>query len=157
MKTNQILASLLTTLKLSTEETLTLFRHAGLPMTESRLLSLLRTEGERDFKLCTYEELGVFLDGLILFRRGPSPGNREADKAIPLTNNLILKKLRIALELKEPETKIIFALGEAELSKQALKSLFRKEEHKNFQACSDALLLAFLEGLDEYFYDGSGD
>ena len=126
-------------------------------MTEARLTSLLHAEGDRDFKQCSYEELGAFLDGLILFKRGPSPKKTNSDEIIPLTNNLILKKLRIALELKEPETEIIFALGEAELSRQELKSLFRKEDHKNFRACSDTLLMAFLEGLDEYYYDGTGD
>jgi len=70
------------------------------------------------------------------------------------TNNLILKKLRIALELKEMETEIIFGLGDAPLGKQELKSLFRKEDHKNFKVCPDGLLLAFLEGLDEFYYSG---
>ena len=126
-------------------------------MTETELASLLHTEEDKDFKLCSFEELGAFLDGLILFKRGPSPKKTKEDVVIPLTNNLILKKLRIALELKEPETEIIFSLGEAELSKQELKSLFRKEDHKNFRACSDELLMAFLEGLDEYYYDGTGD
>ncbi|RUM69100.1 MAG: DUF1456 domain-containing protein, partial [Sulfurovum sp.] len=40
------------------------------------------------------------------------------------------------------------------LSKQQLSSLFRKETHKNFKACSDELLVAFLEGLDEFYYVG---
>ena len=71
-----------------------------------------------------------------------------------LTNNLILKKLRIALELKEAETEIIFGLGDMSLSKQELKSLFRKESHKNFKKCSGELLMAFLEGLDEFYYVG---
>ncbi len=154
MKTNQILTGIITPLKLSTQEILDIYQLTKLPMTESRLATLMHTEDERDFTLCSYEELGAFLDGLILFKRGPSPRKPKEDIVIPLTHNLILKKLRIALELKEPETEIIFSLGEAELSKQELKSLFRKEDHKNFRACSDALLMAFLEGLDEYYYDG---
>jgi uncharacterized protein YehS (DUF1456 family) len=157
LKTNQILAGIITPLKLSTEEILEIYNLAEFSITESRLVALLHTEGERDFKQCSFEELGTFLDGLILFRRGPSPKKAKEDAVIPLTNNLILKKLRIALELKEPETEIIFSLGEVELSKQELKSLFRKEDHKNFRSCSDELLMAFLEGLDEYYYDGSKD
>jgi len=45
-------------------------------------------------------------------------------------------------------------LADVNLSKQQLSSLFRKEEHKNFKPCSDALLLAFLEGLDEFYFVG---
>lgn len=157
MKTNQILTAIITPLKLTDKEMLDIYQLAGLPMTASRLASLLCTEEDQGFGLCSFEELGAFLDGLILSRRGPSPQKNIEEKVIPLTNNLILKKLRIALELKEPETEIIFALGEATLSRQELKSLFRKESHKNFRACSDAWLAAFLEGLDEYYYEGSGD
>ena len=157
MKTNQILTGIITPLKLTTEEILEIYNLAEFSITEGRLAALLHAEEERDFKLCSFEELGAFLDGLILFKRGPSPKKSKEDVVIPLTNNLILKKLRIALELKEPETEIIFSLGEVELSKQELKSLFRKEDHKNFRSCSDELLMAFLEGLDEYYYDGSKD
>ena len=157
MQTNQILRAILTPLKFTPQETLSLYTLVSFPMSEERLGALLREGGDRDFKSCSFEELGAFLDGLILFKRGPSSKKTAEDTPTPLTNNLILKKLRIALELKEPETEIIFSLGEAELSKQELKSLFRKENHKNFKACSDALLMAFLEGLDEYYYDGTGD
>ena len=155
LQTNQILRAILTPLKLTPQEILSLYQRISFPMSEERLSSLLREEGDRDFKPCSYEELGAFLDGLILFKRGPSPKKAKESAVIPLTNNLILKKLRIALELKEPETEIIFSLGEAELSKQELKSLFRKEDHKNFRACSDELLMVFIEGLDEYYYDGT--
>ncbi|HID92626.1 MAG TPA: DUF1456 family protein, partial [bacterium (Candidatus Stahlbacteria)] len=47
----------------------------------------------------------------------------------------------------------IFGLADIELTKQQLASLFRKETHKNFKPCSDELLMAFLEGLDEFYYD----
>ena len=103
------------------------------------------------------EDMGIFLDGLVTLKRGPSPKKSDENKVVELTNNLILKKLRIALELKEAETEIIFSLGEAELSKQQLASLFRKEGHKNFKECSDELLMTFLDGLDEFYFVGEVD
>ncbi|AKF25964.1 hypothetical protein YH65_04975 [Sulfurovum lithotrophicum] len=126
----------------------------GYEMNPKHLESLLKKRVDKDFVLCSYEELGMFLDGLVTLKRGPSPKKPGDDEAVELTNNLILKKLRIALELKEPETEIIFGLGDVTLSKQELKSLFRKEGHKNFKACSDELLIAFLDGLDEFYYTG---
>jgi uncharacterized protein YehS (DUF1456 family) len=39
------------------------------------------------------------------------------------------------------------------LTKQELKSLFRKEGHRNFKSCPDELLMAFFEGLEEFYYD----
>ncbi len=152
--TNEILYHLQQTLGLSIEQMLEAYALVAYPMEPSHLASLLKRRQDKAFHLCSYEELGVFLDGLIVLKRGPSPKKANDDDAIPLTNNLILKKLRIALELKEPEVEIIFNLGDVQLSKQELKSLFRNENHKNFKACSNALLMAFLEGLDEFYYSG---
>ena len=133
------------------------YKLAEYNMDAAHLDSLLKRRQEEGSKLCSYEELGVFLDGLVILKRGPSPKKNNNDEVVELTNNLILKKLRIAMELKEAETEIIFSLGEAELSKQQLASLFRKEGHKNFKECSDELLMAFLDGLDEFYYVGEVD
>ena len=156
MKTNDILYKIQKALNLSQEEMLEAYKLAKYNMDTKHLDSLLKRRQEDGSKLCSYEELGVFLDGFVILKRGPSP-KKHNDEAVELTNNLILKKLRIALELKEAETEIIFSLGEAELSKQQLASLFRKEGHKNFKECSDELLIAFLEGLDEFYFVGEVD
>ncbi|RRS32622.1 MAG: hypothetical protein P794_00750 [Epsilonproteobacteria bacterium (ex Lamellibrachia satsuma)] len=154
MKTNDILYKIHKALNLSREEMLKAYELAGYEMDAEHLDSLLKRRQDKGFELCSYEELGVFLDGLVILKRGPSPKKQNSDEVVELTNNLILKKLRIALELKEPETEIIFGLGDVELSKQELKSLFRKEGHKNFKECSDELLMAFLDGLDEFYFVG---
>jgi len=154
ISTNEILYRIQKALNLSEEEMLKTYELESYDMSTSHLQTLLKRRQDKGFQLCSYEELGVFLDGLVTFKRGPSPKKPNDDEAVELTNNLILKKLRIALELKEAETEIIFSLADIELSKQQLASLFRKESHKNFKACSDELLMAFIEGLDEFYYDG---
>ncbi|MCF6205894.1 MAG: DUF1456 family protein [Sulfurovum sp.] len=152
VKTNEVLYRIQQALNLTPEEMLEAYALAKYPMTREHLEALLKRKQDKDALPCSYEELGVFLDGLILLKRGPSPKKSESDEVVELTNNLILKKLRIALELKEPETELIFNMGDVMLTKQELKSLFRNENHKNFKSCPDALLLAFLEGLEEYNY-----
>jgi len=154
---NEILYRIQKALNLTTEEMLEAYRLEAFPMEASHLESLLKRRQDKNFIPASYEELGIFLDGLVKLKRGPSPKKSNEDEAVELTNNLILKKLRIALELKEAETEIIFGLADVELSKQQLASLFRKEGHKNFKACSDELLMAFLEGLDEFYYTGELD
>lgn len=154
ISTNEILYRIQKALNLTLEEIVEAYKLEEYEMEEKHLESLLARRQEKDFMLCSYEELGVFLDGLVTLKRGPSPKKTDDDKVVELTNNLILKKLRIALELKEAETEIIFGLAEVELSKQQLASLFRKEGHKNFKECSDELLMAFLDGLDEFYYSG---
>jgi len=154
ISTNEILYRIQKALNLTMEEMLEAYKLEAYEMDEKHLSSLLLRRQDKDFKLCTYEELGLFLDGLVTLKRGPSPKKATDKETVELTNNLILKKLRIALELKEAETEIIFGLADVELSKQQMASLFRKEGHKNFKVCSDELLMAFLEGLDEFYYDG---
>jgi len=157
LKTNDILYKIKKTLNLTQKEMMEAYKLAEYTMDATYLDSLLKRRQDEGSKLCSYEELGVFLDGFVILKRGPSPKKANDNQVVELTNNLILKKLRIALELKEAETEIIFSLGEAELSKQQLASLFRKEGHKNFKECSDELLMAFLDGMDEFYYVGEVD
>ena len=154
---NKILYRIQKALNLTTEEILEAYKLEAYKMEASHLESLLKRRQDDGFRVATYEELGVFLDGLVTLKRGPSPKKANENEAVELTNNLILKKLRIALELKEAETEIIFGLADVELSKQQLASLFRKEGHKNFKECSDELLMAFLNGSDEFYYVGKID
>jgi len=151
---NEILYRIQKALNLTTEEMLEAYKLEDYKMEASHMESLLKRSQDDGFSVASYEELGLFLDGLVTLKRGPSPKKSNEDEAVELTNNLILKKLRIAQELKEPEIEIIFSLADIELSKQQLASLFRKEGHKNFKVCSDELLMAFLDGLDEFYYVG---
>jgi len=64
-----------------------------------------------------------------------------------MTNNDILKKLRIALELKDTDIIDILKLADFDVSKSELSALFRKEDHKNYKECGDQLLRRFLNGL----------
>ncbi len=64
-----------------------------------------------------------------------------------LTNNDILKKLRIALQLQESDILEILSLAHFDLSHSELRALFRSPEHRNFKECGDQILRKFLDGL----------
>ena len=66
---------------------------------------------------------------------------------ILMTNNDILKKLRIALNLKDTDIIDILRRAEFEITKTELSALFRKEGHKNYKECGDQILRRFLNGL----------
>ena len=154
MKINDILFKIQRALSLDNKSIIEAYALAKYTMTEERLVNILKKHQDKGYEEATYEELGVFLDGLVLLKRGPSDKVADENEAVALTNNLILKKIRVAMELKEAELVILFALAEVELTKRQIGSLFRKEGGKNFKVCSDELLMAFLEGLDEFYYDG---
>jgi len=67
-----------------------------------------------------------------------------------MTNNEVIKKLRIALDLKEVDMTKIFELSGYEIKKSELSGIFRKEGHKNYRECSDLLLNHFLDGYIIY-------
>lgn len=150
--TNEIFYRIYNAIHLSITDILKAYELESYPIEEAYLKTLLLRRQDKDFQPCSYEELGVFLDGLVSLKRGKNPNKDQSKESVELTNNLILKKLRIAQELKEAEVEIIFGLGDATLTKQQLSALFRKESHKNFKPCSDTLLMAFLDGLDEFYY-----
>jgi len=64
-----------------------------------------------------------------------------------MNNNDILKKLRIALELKDTDIIEILKLADFEISKAEINAIFRKEGHRNYKECGDQLLRRFLNGL----------
>jgi uncharacterized protein YehS (DUF1456 family) len=93
--------------------------------------------------------IAFFLDGLIIHKRGRKGSlPREGIKSdVALTNNSILKKLRIALEYKEDDMIAIMKLVDITISKSELTALFRNIGHKNFKECGDQFLRNFLKGL----------
>ncbi len=60
---------------------------------------------------------------------------------------MILKKLRIAFELKADQLDAIFAATGEELSRHEISSFFRNPDHKHFKKCTTPLLLTFLAGI----------
>jgi len=63
------------------------------------------------------------------------------------SNNIIMKKLRIALNLKEEDLLEIFELAEFETTKPQITAIFRKKGHKHYRECQDQMMKNFLAGL----------
>jgi hypothetical protein len=68
-----------------------------------------------------------------------------------MTNNDVLKKLRVALMLRDDEIVEILKLVDFKISKAELGALFRKEDHPNYMECGDQILRNFLNGLVIHF------
>ncbi len=144
---NFILRSIYSALNVDESVMKKIFLLGEFEVKDETLSGYLKEVGDKDFRDCGYEALGSFLDGLIIYKRGESRQKASLDEVVSLTNNLILKKLRVAFELKDVDLYFIFESVGIKMSKTELNSLFRKESHKNFRRCSDELLVKFLEGL----------
>jgi len=109
--------------------------------------AFLLRDDEPGYLDCSDAALAHFLDGLILHRRGrdESLAPRPVEKRIG--NNVVLKKLRVAFELRDVDMHRVFADAGFPVSKPELSALFRQPGHKNFRRCGDQLLRNFLKGL----------
>ncbi len=67
-----------------------------------------------------------------------------------MSNNDILKKLRVALELTTDDIIKITELVGLKVTKAELGDIFRSDDHPNFKPCGDQILRNFLNGLVIY-------
>jgi uncharacterized protein YehS (DUF1456 family) len=136
-------------LNINDRDMMEIFRLGKHPMELPGLKDLLKKDDEAGFVVCSGKVLGPFLDGFIIYKRGrqETAGAQAKRPESQLTNNLILRKIRIALALKEDDMLGILKLVNITLSRSELSAFFRDKEHKNFKACGDQVLRNFLNGL----------
>ena len=148
MYNNDILRRLRYALDLRDAELAAMMNHWPEAVSAEDVEAMLHKEQHDDFRLCSDRDLRA-LDGLIIARRGL----RDPDKPVPpvhdapLTNNDILKKLRIAMSFKQDDMLRTLEAGGHAVSPPELGALFRKHTHRHYRPCGDQLLRAFLAGL----------
>ena len=64
-----------------------------------------------------------------------------------MTNNDILKKLRVALQLRNDQIIEILKLVDFKATESEIGALFRIEDHPKYKNCGDQFLRNFLNGL----------
>ena len=67
-----------------------------------------------------------------------------------LSNNDILKKLRVALKMRDDDIVKVLSLVDFKISKSELGAFFRSEDHPKYMVCQDQILRNFLNGLIIY-------
>jgi uncharacterized protein YehS (DUF1456 family) len=139
MDNNYILRSLRYALNINDATMLKIFVLGDHKTNEPDIISLLKKEEDNGFLLCSNEVMRSFLDGLIIYKRGVQEN--------ALNNNVILKKIRIALNFREDEMLATFKLAGLDVKKPELTAIFRRPDHKNYKECGDQFIRNFLKGL----------
>lgn len=111
------------------------------------VMAFLKKDEEEGYMDCPDEVMAHFLDGLVFFKRGKNEKHPTPPVEARMTNNIVLKKLRVAFELKDDDMHAILQLSGFPISKPELSALFRKAGHSNYRVCGDQLLRNFLKGL----------
>jgi uncharacterized protein YehS (DUF1456 family) len=149
MTNNDLLRRLRYALNLNGEAIAGLCKLGGNDINPIDVLKLLKKEEDNGFALCDDLVMGAFLDGLIISRRGPHDKELKTgtEPGMTLNNNLILSKLRIALELNEQTMLSFLAKTGVQISKSELSAMFRAKGHRNYKPCGDQFFRNFIRGL----------
>ena len=126
------------------------FGLANHQVTREQISDWLKKDDDPSYKECSDTQLAIFLNGLINDKRGKKEGPQpEPEKR--LTNNIILVKLKIALNLKAEDILEIMELADVHISKHELSAFFRKPDHKHYRDCKDQMLRNFLKGMQHKY------
>jgi len=149
MINNDILRSLRYMLDLSDQKVVDICQlvKPDFPIDKATVRGMTLKEGQEGFVECSDAVLAHFLDGLVIFRRGRMPGAPPRAVEKHVSNNVVLKKLRVAFELKDVDMHAIFAASGFEVTKPEMSAFFRDRSHKHYRLCGDQLLRNFLRGL----------
>lgn len=129
-----------------------IFAQADVKVAHEQVTAWLKKDDDERYQSMSDKNLAVFLNGLINQNRGRREGAQPEPES-KLTNNLILRKLKIALELESEQIIETLALANFDLGKHELSAFFRKATHKHYRECKDQVLRNFLQGLQKQHRD----
>lgn len=150
MTNNDILHRIRTTFDLSDSKVEAIFGLADTEVTQLQINNWLKSEDDAAYQTLTDVQFATFLNGFINEKRGKKEG-AQPEPERRLSNNIIFKKLKIALDLKDDDIFAIMALADFKISKPELSAIFRKKGHKNYRTCKDMTLDMFLTGVHRRF------
>ena len=149
MDNNDCLRRLRYILDLDDNAMVHIFSLADHASTRVEICNMLKKEDDTDYLECTDSTFTAFLDGLIIEKRGPRPDGSTPEPQQRISRNEVLKKLRIALNLREDGMLAVFKHADFVVTKAELGSFFRKEGQRNFAECPEQVLRKFIHGLGQ--------
>lgn len=147
MMNNDVLRSLRYTLKLNNNDMVAILALADTAIPVEQMASYLLKEDEEGFAVCPDVLMSNFLNGLIYHKRGKDESMPPLKADRRMTNNIILKKLRVAFALKTDDILAILTSQQFRISMPEITAMMRAPEHKNYRECGDQFLRYFLRGL----------
>lgn len=154
MNNNDILRRIRYTFDFNDDQMIALFGSGSMQVTRAEVSDWLKKEDDPECKELGDEQLAAFLNGFINEKRGKKEGPQpEPEKK--LNNNIILRKLKIALNLKDEDMLDILELVRFRLGKAELSAFFRNPSQSQYRACKDQILRNFLHGMQLKYHGKS--
>jgi len=150
MTNNDVLRRIRYTFNFDDSKMIAVFGMAGLEVTRAQISDWLKKEDDPDYQRCDDQQFATFLNGLIIDKRGKKDGPQPVAET-QLNNNIIFRKLKIALNLQAEEVLQLVNQGDFRISKHELSAFFRKPGHKHYRECKDQVLRNFLKGMQTQY------
>ena len=127
-----------------------IFELAEHEVTRALLSNWLKKEEHPEYITMTDYQLAVFLNGLIVEKRGArDSGLPEPEEE--LNNNIILRKVKIAFNLKSHDMVELLSLVGRKVSETELSAFLRKPTHRHYKYCNDQYLRGLLSGIQKKY------
>lgn len=146
MTNNDILRRIRFTFSFSDTKMMELFASADYKVTRAQICDWLKKDDDETFLSLSDLQLATFLNGFINDRRGKKEGEQPVPET-QLNNNIIFRKLKIALNLKDEDILNILAKAGMRISKHELSAFFRSPAQSQYRVCNDQILRNFLQGM----------
>ncbi|SMO61646.1 Uncharacterized conserved protein YehS, DUF1456 family [Saccharicrinis carchari] len=148
MNNNDVLKSLRYTFDFSDNKMIEIFGLAKVEVNRAQVSDWLKKEEDESFKTLIDSYMSAFLNGLIILKRGAKDGQAPVNEK-RLNNNLILRKLKIALALKDHDMIELLSLADFKISKHEISAFFRKPGQNQYRVCKDQILRKLMFGLQK--------
>ncbi len=152
MSNNDILRRIRYTFDLNDTKMIEIFGLADYNVTRAQISDWLKKDDDPAFQELSDEQMATFLNGFIIEKRGKKEGAQPVPEKI-LNNNIVFRKLKIALNLKDEDILDIFNLVDMRLSKHELSAFFRSPNQSQYRPCKDQFLRNFLQGMQIVYHD----
>lgn len=150
MDNNDILKRLRYTFDYEDSKMISIFELADYPVKRSELSRWLKKTDDSSYMDLPDKILATFLNGFIAEKRGKREGKQPVSEE-KLNNNIILRKLKIALNLKAEDVQNLFELIGKSISPHELSSFLRNADHEKYRFCNDQYLRNFVSGIQQKY------
>ena len=147
MTHNDALRSLRYLLNVGEATLVDIFRLGNHEVSRADVAAYLKSEDEAGYQPCSDVAMAHFLNGMVTYKRGKQEGRPPQPVEVPVTNNTVLKKIRVAFELTDEAIIALLQRSGLRVSKTELGAFFRRPDHRNYRECGDQFLRNLLKSL----------
>ena len=94
-------------------------------VSRAEVVAFLETDDQDGYQACGDKAMAHFLNSLVIYKRGKDESRPPQPVEVPVTNNAVLKKLRVAFELEDDDIIALLQKNGLTVSKNELGNFLK--------------------------------